>query len=71
MRGNLTKFWTFLRLRFLLEFGQIWTVNLDSKLVKYASIYSDTKFKKQSWKFIFENYQHIEDEILRKIKRRR
>lgn len=49
---------------------RIWT-NLDSKLVKYASIYSDTKIKKQSWKFIFENYQNIEDEILRKIKRRR
>lgn len=48
------------------------SVNLDSKLVKYAVKYTDTKFKKeQSWKFIFESYQHIEDEILRMIKKRR
>ena len=48
------------------------SVNLDSKLVKYAIIYTDTKFKKeQSWKFISESYQRIEDEILRMIKRRR
>lgn len=47
------------------------SVNLDSKLVKNAIIYIDRKFKKeQSWKFIFESYQHIEDEILKMIRRR-
>lgn len=44
---------------------------MDSKLVKNAIIYIDRKFKKeQSWKFIFESYQHIEDEILKMIRRR-